>query len=98
MNMLSYASLERIENGFAVCEVEQVSVFDSTVGDFSKECYMADIPLALFEESYVQPVEGHVYSVEHDGKNVTKVVRYEESETQRRINWLQSIGKTLATY
>ena len=92
---VSYASLERIENDYAVCEVEQISFLESAVGDFTKECYMDNVPLTMFDETGTQPLEGHVYSVEHDGEHVVKIVRYEENETQRRIDWIRSIGKTI---
>ena len=91
MNMISYASLERFEGNFAVCEVEQLSILDSIIGDFSKECYMADVPVNLFTEKGISLCVGNVYSVEHDGTHVIEVIRVEEAETVRRKEWLQSI-------
>ena len=93
--MISYASLERFEGDFAVLEVEQLSIFESVVGDFSKECYMANVPVKLFHEVKLPLNTGTVYSVEHDGKQVNEVLRVEEAETNRRIEWLQAIGKKI---
>ncbi len=95
MNMISYASLERFEGNYAVCEVEQLSIFDSIIGDFSKECYMADVPTELFDEKGISMIIGNVYSVEHDGSKVIQIIRLEEAETQRRVEWLQALGKKL---
>ena len=90
MNMISYASLERFEGDYAVCEVEQVSILDSIVGDFSKECYMADVPLSLFKVKGIPTKIGSIYTIEHDGRKVIQIIRLEEAETQRRIDWLQT--------
>ena len=95
MKMISYASLERFEGDYAVCEVEQLEIYASVVGDFSKECYMADVPEALFAENNISMETGNVYSVEHDGENVTRVIRLEKDETKRRKEWLKSLGKKL---
>ena len=90
--MISYASLERIEGEYAVLEVEKLSVFASIVGDFSKECYMVDVPISFFYDKCISVKTGSVYSVEHDGKNVTEIIRLEEEETRRRIKWLEIQG------
>lgn len=90
--MISYASLERIEGEYAVLEVEKISFFESKVGDFSKECYMVDIPISFFYDKCISVKTGSVYSVEHDGKNVTEVIRLEDEETRRRIKWLEIQG------
>ena len=95
MNMVSYASLERFEGDYAVCEVEQISIFDSFIEDFSKECYMADVPVSMFYERNISANVGNVYSVEHDGSNVIDIIRLEEAETNRRIEWLKSIGRKI---
>ena len=91
MSTISYASLERLEGNYAVCEVEQISILDSRVGDFSKACYMADIPVNMFGDRGIPIREGNVYSVEHDGTKVSKVIRIEEAETVRRREWLQTV-------
>ena len=93
MDRISYASLERVEGDYAVCEVEQLSIFYSKVGNFDKECFMANIPLEKFIDSGVSILVGNVYSVEHDGKQVFRVVRLEKEETKRRQEWLKSLGK-----
>lgn len=91
MEIMSYASLERFEGNYAVCEVEQCSVFESVVGDTTKKTYMADVPVKLFIDRNISMKVGGVYSVLHDGVNVKKVVRAEEYERERRILWMQSL-------
>lgn len=91
MELISYASLERFEGDYAVCEVEQLSIIESVVGDFSKECYMADVPANLFYEKNIPMNVGNVYSVVHDGENVKEVIRLEEAEKNRRVAWLQAL-------
>ena len=91
MELISYASLERFEGDYAVCEVEQLSIFESVVGDFSKECYMADVPANLLDEKNIPMNVGNVYSVVHDGENVKDVIRLEEAEKNRRVAWLQAL-------
>lgn len=93
--MISYASLERFEGDYAVCEVEQLSIFESIVGDFSKECYMADVHVTMFSEKGISANIGNVYSVEHDGEKVLRIIRLEKNETKRRMEWLKSMGKKL---
>ena len=93
--MVSYASLERFEGDYAVCEVEQISIFFCFLEDFSKECYMADVPVSMFYERNISANVGNVYSVEHDGSNVIDIIRLEEAETNRRIEWIKSIGRKI---
>lgn len=91
--MVSYASLDRLEGDYAVFEVEKLSIIDSKIGDFSKECFMADIPVTKFIDNKISLLTGNVYSVEHDGENITKLLRLEKEETKRRKEWLKSLGK-----
>lgn len=91
--IVSYASLERVEGDYAVCEVEQLSVLDSQIGDFNKQCYMVNIPIEMFVNSGVSMLVGKVYSVVHDGPEVFKIIRIEKEETKRRKEWLKSLGK-----
>lgn len=87
--MISYASLERIEGEFAVCEVEKISFLCSVVGDFSKECFTASIPLNFFTDKGITLENGNVYSVIVEGEDVKEVVRYENAETRRRKEWIK---------
>ena len=93
MNKVSYASLERVEGDYAVFEVEQLSIFESKVGDFSKECYMINVPLEMFVKLGISILEGKVYSVLHNGSEVHAILRLEKGETKRREEWLKSLGK-----
>ena len=56
---------------------------------------MADVPSALFEENNISMEIGNIYSVEHDGEKVIKVIRIEKDETKRRKEWLKSLGKKI---
>lgn len=93
MNIVSYASLERVEGDNAICEVEQLSILESQVGDFNKKCYMVNIPLEKFVKLGVSILEGKIYSVVHDGSMVDAVLRLEKDETKRREEWRKSLGK-----
>lgn len=91
--IISYASLERIEEGFAVCEVEKIFFFSSIVGDFTKECFTANIPLNFFNDKGITVQTGNVYSVVVENEEVKEVLRYEEAETRRRKEWISSIQR-----
>ena len=57
--MKSYASIDRVENEWAVCEVEMIPVEESNVCDFfSKETEMIDISLNKIIESVGEIQEG----------------------------------------
>ncbi len=91
--IISYASLERIEEEFAVCEVEKIFFFNSIVGDFTKECFTANIPLNFFNDKGITVQNGNVYSVVVENEEVKEVLRYEEAETRRRKEWISSIQR-----
>lgn len=91
--MISYASLERIEGEFAVCEVEKISFLYSVVGDFSKECFTANIPLNFFTDKEITLENGNIYSVIVEGEDVKEVIRYENAETRRRKEWIMLIQR-----
>lgn len=95
MNMISYAAIEMVLDDQVVCEVENISVDDSKVDDFNKEIYMANIPVEMFTSKGISIMEGNVYSVEHDGTNVVKVIKFEEEEQKRRAEYLQQLQESL---
>ena len=93
--MISYAAIEMVLDDQVVCEVENISVDDSKVDDVSKEFYMANIPVEMFTSNGISIMEGNVYSVEHDGTNVVKVIKFEEEEQKRRAEYLQQLQESL---
>ena len=95
MNMISYAAIEMVLDDQVVCEVENISVDDRKVDDVSKELYMANIPVEMFTSNGISIMEGNVYSVEHDGTNVVKVIKFEEEEQKRRAEYLQQLQESL---
>ena len=84
--MVSYASIDRIENGFVVMEVENLPKEESFPEDFDiKDTYMADVDINEFQYNLLVPVEGDIYSVEHDGQTVLGIIQEEVAEKQKRI-------------
>ena len=72
--MKSYASIDRIEGQFAVCEVELIPIEESKPEDFViKECEMMDVSLRKIPFFIRKVKEGDILVVEHDGQNVTYV-------------------------
>ena len=90
--MISYASVDRIEGEFAVCEVELISFDESKPEDFeTKETVMIDIPLDDFPEIFGGPKEGDVWVIEHDTECVQWVYYKDEEEMARRLEILNQI-------
>lgn len=90
--MKSYASIDRIEGKFAVCEVELLPIEESKPEDFgAKDTEMLDILLQEIPEKLGKVQEGDVLVVEHDGENVTSVYYKDEEEKARRVELLKSI-------
>lgn len=90
--MKSYASIDRIEGKFAVCEVELIAVEQSRPEDFAtKETEMLDILLQEIPESLGEIDEEDILVVEHDGKTISTVYSKDEEEKKRRVDLLRSI-------
>lgn len=90
--MKSYASIDRIEDKFAVCEVEILPIEESRTEDFAiKDTEMMDILLQEIPENIGKVQEGDVLVVEHDDENVTSVYYKDEEEKARRVELLKSI-------
>lgn len=90
--MKSYASVDRIENEWAVCEVEMIPMEESKVCDFfSKETEMIDISLKQIIDSVGEIQEGDILLIEHDGENASIIYGKDDAEKQRRIALLQKI-------
>lgn len=90
--MKSYASVDRIEGTFAVCEVEMLDVKESKTIDYSqKETEMIDISLKKVYEHVTDIQEGDILVVEHNGAEVSEVYCKDDGEKQRRIAIIQKI-------
>ena len=90
--MKSYASVDRIEGKYAVCEVELLTVEESKPEDFAtKDCEMMDVSLQDITVDIEEVKGGDILVVEHDGKNVTCVYCKDEAEKARRLEVLRSI-------
>lgn len=90
--MKSYASVDRIEENFVVCEVEKIEMESSRTADYSqKETTMMSVLLETVEKNLGDIQEGDIIVIEHDGNNITEVYHKDEEEKQRRISILKQI-------
>jgi len=92
--MTSFASIDRIEGNYAVCEVELLPFEESKPEDFAtKECRMMDISLQDFPYDIGEVNEVDVFVVEHDGENIIKVYYKDAEEKARRLEVLAKIWR-----
>lgn len=92
--MKSYASVDRIEGQFAICEVELVNLEESkSIKYFEKETEMIDIPLEQITGMVGKIHEGDILIVEHDGKALTAIYCKDDDEKNRRIQEIIAIMK-----
>ena len=90
--MKSYASVDRIEGDFVVCEVELLPFNLSNPWDFSsKETSMMDISLSQISDAIGDVEEGNILVVEHDNEIVTAVYFKDIEEQHRRAEILRQI-------
>ena len=89
--MKSYASVDRLEGDFLVCEVELIEVEESNPTDFDKPTEMIDIPVEQANAKLGDVQEGDIIVVEHEDGNVTEILCKDEAEKQRRIEVLKAI-------
>lgn len=91
--MKSFASIDRIEGSFAVCEVELISICNSKPEDFmEKETAVIDVPLELIKNSiFGDPQEGDILVVNHNGKEVFEVYYKDITEMAKRLEILQTL-------
>lgn len=91
--MKSYASIDRIEGEYAVCEVEMVEIANSNTSDFSKETEIMNIPLEIVKECIKEePEEGDIIIVEHNREYISSVYAKDEQEKQKRIEELMAMN------
>lgn len=87
--MKSYASVDRIEGRFVCCEVELIPIEESlTVPFFDKETQMMDFDIALCKKV---AKEGDIWIVEHNEKEIIKVLGKDKDEKKRRVKALEEI-------
>lgn len=90
--MKSYASIDRIEGKFAVCEVELISVEERNAEEYVPydtefmELSLGTIPVSLGEVK-----DGDILVVEHDGENITSICYKDEKEKARRLELLREM-------
>lgn len=92
--MKSYASIDRIEGKFAVCEVSLFLLEEEEcelMGHEITDTVMADIPLQDIPVEIGKVKEGDILVVEYDGKNVTKVYCKDDDEKARRLKLLKEL-------
>ena len=83
--MKSYASIDRIEGKFAVCEVELISVQERQAEEYIPfETEFMDFPLKDFPENSGKIRDGDIFVVEHDSKNIISICYKDEEEKARR--------------
>ena len=91
--MISFMSIDRMEENVAICEVENVPIeVSKSIKSFSVDSFMADVDFDLFLNRCLPIYEGNIYSVIHSEKKVIEVIKLEEEEKQRRIEILRSLG------
>lgn len=84
--MISYLSVGEVSRNYVRAEVELIPFEDSNPEDFAtKPCEMMDVRRDLFEDAGYFPVEGEIYVVEHDGKDVSLVIFEDTEERERRM-------------
>ena len=90
--MRSYASIDKIEGKYAVCEVELVPVEESKANDFAnKDCKTMEVFLQEVLDCVGDAKEGDILVVEHDRENVNLIYKNDEEEKERRLKVLRSI-------
>ena len=84
--MKSYASIDRIEGKFVVCEVELISVEERSAEEYMPfDTEFIDVSLQEIFNFVGEVKEGDILVVEHDGQNVTFVYNKDNEEKARRL-------------
>lgn len=92
--MICYASVDRIEEDIAVCEVELADVaLSKKMSALSKETQMLDIPVEYINY-YVKDVdEGDILVLETEEDDVKYIYFKDEEEKRRRIDIIKELMK-----
>lgn len=90
--MISYASVERIERGFLVCELELIPTKERKLVDFLEGNQTRFVNVRIENVLHLVNVqEGDVLIVEHDETDIISVLGKSNHEKQRRIDFLSSL-------
>lgn len=88
--MKSYASIDRIEGKYAVCEVELISIEERNIEEFVRyDTVCMDVLLKEIHANLGKIKDGDIFVVEHDGKNITSICYKDEMEKTRRLELLR---------
>lgn len=92
MAMISYASVDRIEGNFYVCEVELVTTEERKKVDFLEDDQTTFIDVPISKAQQILPVvEGDILLVEHNGTDVSSILGKCNAEKERRIQFLAAL-------
>lgn len=87
--MRSYLSVDRIEENYAVCELELIDIETSKqTAIWDRETQMIDVPLQFLNGVN----EGDVLQVDHCGEAIERIFCIDVEEKQRRIDALGKLG------
>ena len=92
--MRCYASVDRIEGKYAVCEINVFLLEDEelkTIGHEITDWPMVDVPLQEIPADIGEVEEGDILIVEYDKKGVTAIYSKDEEEKARRLKLLKEI-------
>lgn len=90
--MKSFASIDRIESKFAVCEVELISVEERSAEEYVPyDTEFMDVSLECIPISLGQVKDGDILVVEHDSKNISSIYYKDEQEKARRLELLREM-------
>ena len=90
--MKSYASVDRVEENFVVCELEMIEFENSRPEDCDvKETVMVDIPLADVLSSVGEIFGGDILIIEHEGESVINICQKDFEEAERRTEYLKQL-------
>ena len=93
--MKSYAVIDRMEDGYAILEVELHDIEESkTLSASEKRTQIVHVGLNTFPKTDETFGEGDVVLVEHECGFVVSVYGKDEEEKQRRIERIRKIRET----
>lgn len=94
--MKSYASIDRIEGNYAVCELEMIGIQESMkIALGTRETIMIDIPVfQIYKIIGKQPEEGDVIVVEHEDSTIKQICYEDTYEKTKRIEQIIAIMQT----
>lgn len=92
MEMISFASVDRIEGNFYVCEVELIPTAERGLVDFLEDDQTTFMDVPISKAQQILPiVEGDILLVEHNGTEISSILGKCDIEKERRIKFLSSL-------